>query len=186
MDMSWTCLVPPNVYSNFPEDRMGHCQLSPLQIAEYSVAMHVDHEPGFNWWVLHTLKKCDAIISLVKKHSAKYLKHMHKFGIECPKTVDDALELDKSNGNTMWADTITKEMTYVQVAFIPLDNDVQPPNQYKFIQCHMIFNVKMENSHQKAQLVTKGHMIDVPPTEMYVTIELQETDWIKLTMVALK
>ncbi len=74
----------------------------PLQIAKYAVSMGVDHEPGFNWWVLHTLKKRDAIVALVKKQSARYLKHMHKFGIECPKTVQDALELDKRNSNTMW------------------------------------------------------------------------------------
>jgi hypothetical protein len=27
-----------------------------------------------------------------------------------PKTVNEALELDKKNGNTLWADTIAKEM----------------------------------------------------------------------------
>ncbi len=56
------------------------------------------------------LQKYDTIIALVKKLSAKYLKCMHKFGIECPKTLEDALELNKKNGNTMWADTIPKEM----------------------------------------------------------------------------
>ncbi len=73
----------------------------PLQMAEYAVTMGVDHELGFNWWVPHTLRKQDSIIALVKKCNARYLKHMHKFGIECPKTVEDALELDKRNGNTM-------------------------------------------------------------------------------------
>ncbi len=51
----------------------------PLQIAEYS---GVDHVPGFNWWVPHTLKKRDAIVALVKKRSTRYLKCTHKFGIE--------------------------------------------------------------------------------------------------------
>ncbi len=101
-----------------------------LQMAEYAIAMGVDHEPGFNWWVPHMLKKRDAIIALVKKHIAKYLKCMHKFGIECPKTVEDTLELDKHNGNTMWADAIAKEMKNVQVAFDPLEAGVQPPNGY--------------------------------------------------------
>ncbi len=74
------------------------------------------HEPVFNWWVPHTLKKCDSTIALVKKHNARYLKHTHKFGIECPKSVEDALELDKKNGSTMWADDITNKMKNVQVA----------------------------------------------------------------------
>ncbi len=30
--------------------------------------------------------------------------------MECPKTVEDALELDKQNDNTLWADAIAKEM----------------------------------------------------------------------------
>ncbi len=67
-------------------------ELHPLQIAEYAVAMGVDHEPGFIWWVPLTLKKRDVIITLVKKRSALYLKRTHKFGIECPETVEDALE----------------------------------------------------------------------------------------------
>ncbi len=120
-------------------------ELHPLQIAEYAVSMGVDHEPGFNWWVPHTLKKHDAIIALVKKRSARYLKHTHKFGIECPKTVEDALELDKHSGNTMWADAIAKEMKNVRVAFDPLENGVQPPSGYQFVRCHIIFDVKMED-----------------------------------------
>ncbi len=62
---------------------------------------------------------------------------MHKFGIECPKTVEDALKLDKHNGNTMWADAVAKEMKNVQVAFDPLENGSQPPSGYQFVQCHM-------------------------------------------------
>ncbi len=67
----------------------------PQQMAEYAVAMGVDHEPSFNWWVPHMLRKRDSIVALVKKCSDRYLKGMHKFGIECPKTIEDKLELDK-------------------------------------------------------------------------------------------
>ncbi len=117
----------------------------PLQIAEYAVSVGVDHGPGFNWWVPHALKKRNTIIALVKKQRAKYLKHTHKFGIECPKTLEDAQELDKQNGNPMWADAIAKEMKYIQVASDPLENGIQPPSRYQFVQCHMIFDVKMED-----------------------------------------
>ncbi len=82
------------------------------------------------------LRKRDSIIALVKKLSGRHLKHTHKFGIECPKTVEDALELDKRNGNTMWADAIAKEMKNVQVAFNPLQDGVQLPTGYQFVQCH--------------------------------------------------
>ena len=36
------------------------------------------------------------------------MKKTHKFGIEMPKTVKEAAELDKKNGDTKWMDTIAK------------------------------------------------------------------------------
>ena len=56
--------------------------------------MGIDHEPAFNWWVMHILKKRDHIISLVQKRIPRYLKRNHKFGIEIHNSVKDALELD--------------------------------------------------------------------------------------------
>ncbi len=69
----------------------------------------IDHKPAFNWWVPHVLKKCDRIISLVCKRTTRYFKRTHKFGIEVPKTVKEALALDRKNGNTLWEDAIPKE-----------------------------------------------------------------------------
>eukprot|EP00804_Cyclotella_cryptica_P015125 CCRYP_000688-RA/>CCRYP_000688-RA protein AED:0.22 eAED:0.24 QI:0/0/0/0.8/1/1/5/0/1053 len=82
----------------------------PVQTAEYAVAQGIDHEPAFNWWVPHVLKKRDSIIAQVKRRSARYLKRTHKWGLEVPQSVDDALAIDKKNGNTFWADAIAKEM----------------------------------------------------------------------------
>jgi hypothetical protein len=73
----------------------------PLEIAEYAVTQGIVHEPAFNWWVPHVLKKHDPIISLVHKLTTRYLKRTHKFGIEVPKTVKEALDLDRKNGNTL-------------------------------------------------------------------------------------
>ncbi len=87
--------------------------------------MAVDHEPSLIWSVPRILKKHDAIISLIKKHRARYLKHMHKFGIECSRTVEDAIKIDKFNDKTIWADAIAKKMKNVQVAFNPLEDGVQ-------------------------------------------------------------
>ncbi len=66
----------------------------PIETAEYAVTKGIDHEPAFNWWVLHVLKKCDQIISLVCKRTTRYLKRTHKFGIEVPKTVNSLSAMD--------------------------------------------------------------------------------------------
>jgi hypothetical protein len=82
----------------------------PLETAEYAVTQGIDHEPAFNWWVPCVLKKCDRIVSLICKWTTCYLKQTHKFGIEVPRTVKEALALNQKKRNTFWADAIAKEI----------------------------------------------------------------------------
>ena len=79
-----------------------------VQTAKFAVAYGIDHEPAFQCWVKHVLMKPDRIVASVKMRQAKYLKRNNKFGIELPKTVEQALVLDAKNGNTFWADAISK------------------------------------------------------------------------------
>ncbi len=71
------------------------------------------------------------------------------------------------------------------MAFNPLQDGVQPLTGYQFVRCHVIFDVKMEDFRQKAQLVAGGHMANVPPIVTYVSVVLRETVCIALTMAAL-
>jgi hypothetical protein len=89
----------------------------PLEMAEYAVMQGIDYEPEFNWWVPQVMRLWKHIISLVKKRKMSYLKKNLKFGIEVPTSVDHALEIDKQNGNTLWADAIGKEMKDLCIAF---------------------------------------------------------------------
>ena len=89
----------------------------PTEIVEYALLQEINHEPTFNWWVPHVLKKRERVISLVKQHNTRYLKRTHKFGIELPMSVKDAYDLDKKNSNIFWADSISKEMKNVKVSF---------------------------------------------------------------------
>ena len=71
-----------------------------MQTAEFAVAQGIDHEPDLNKCVKHVIMKGDRIISSIRKWQVRYLKRSHKFGIELPKTVNQALALDAKNGNT--------------------------------------------------------------------------------------
>jgi hypothetical protein len=113
------------------------------------------------------------------------LKRTHKFGIELPKTVNEALELDKKNGNTFWADAIAKEMKDICVAFKILLDGQSAPIGYQKIPCHMIFDIKMDNFRHKARLVAGGHMTKAPATITYASIVSCETVRIALLMAAL-
>jgi hypothetical protein len=70
---------------------------------------------------------------MVKGRSTRYHKRAHKFGIAVPKTVRDAQELDRLNGNTLWADAIAKEMKEVRKAFDILPDDKAVPIGYQKI-----------------------------------------------------
>ena len=61
----------------------------PVQLAEFAVAHEIHHEPVFDLWVKHVLKKGDRIAA--SKWQTKYLKKSHKFGIELLKNVEQAL-----------------------------------------------------------------------------------------------
>ena len=63
----------------------------------------------------------------------KRVKKSHKFGIELPKTVEQALALDAKNGNTLWADAISKEMENVRVAFEALPDGKPVPIGHQFV-----------------------------------------------------
>lgn len=157
----------------------------PLETAEYAVTMGIDHEPAFNWWVPHVLRKRDRIISAVAKRSARFLKRTHKFGIEIPRTVKEALELDRRNGNTLWADAIAKEMAEVRKAFDILPDGKTAPVGYQKIPCHMVFDIKMEDFKRKARLVAGGHKTEAPATITYASVVSRETVRIALMLAAL-
>ena len=55
-------------------------------------------------------------------------KTTRKYGIKMPRTIDEAFKVDAANGNTIWRDTVDKEMENLKVAFdILLDGIELPP-----------------------------------------------------------
>eukprot|EP00804_Cyclotella_cryptica_P020326 CCRYP_014066-RA/>CCRYP_014066-RA protein AED:0.16 eAED:0.16 QI:0/0/0/1/1/1/3/0/747 len=157
----------------------------PLQVAEFAFAAQIADEPAFNWWVSWVLKKRDRIVSLVKRRSARYHKRTHKYGIELPKTVEEAYAIDRATGTTFWHDAIEKEMKNVRVAFGVRADGVAPPADHQFIRCHMIFDVKMEDFRRKARLVAGGHVTKAPATLTYASVVSRETVRIALLIAAL-
>jgi len=83
----------------------------------------------------------DQIIAAVNR---RYHKQTHKFGIEVPKTVKHAFEIDKENGNTFWQDAINQEMKNIRVAFNIMEDGKEAPPSYQYMECHMVFVIKWD------------------------------------------
>ena len=143
---------------------------NPIQAAEYAVANQVAEDPRFSWWVRDTLRNRDRIIKRVK---TRYEKRTHKHGIELPKSVRQALEIDARTGTTFWRDAIQKEMTNVSPAFEFRDDD-KIPIGYTKIDCHMIFDIKSDLT-RKARLVAGGHMAQVPKESVYSSVVARDS-----------
>jgi hypothetical protein len=75
------------------------------------VANKLGHYPAFAWWFCPTLRRCNRIIASASNKC--YHKRTHKFGIELPKTVKEALEIDHRTGTTYWRDALKLEMDNV-------------------------------------------------------------------------
>ena len=152
-----------------------------LQVAEYINAAELMDEPAFAWWAPHALKKRDKIIAKVISRTKK---KSHKYGIEVPKDVRHALELDRINGNTLWADAIKLEMTEVRVAFDIKDKDTRVEPGREYLECYMIFDVKMDFT-RKARFVANGAKTRDLMTSTYAGVVSKESVRIAMTYAAL-
>jgi hypothetical protein len=121
----------------------------PVQAAEYAVGKDLVPQPTFTWSVPYTLKKRDHIISAV---NSRYFRRTHKFGIELPNTIEEALHVDKRTNTTYWRDAIAKEMKNVSIAFDILEGDRKVRIGFQFVKCHFVFDIKLGALIRKARL----------------------------------
>ena len=79
---------------------------------------------------------------------------------------------------------IEKEMRNVMPAFRFLDESERVPIGYKWIPCHMVFDVKMDFT-RKARFVAGGHVTDPPTTLTYASVVSRESVRIAFLIAAL-
>ena len=101
----------------------------PVEVADYAITQGIECEPCFNWWVRPTMKKRSSIISSVNQCRSLDKKRTHKWGIQVPATVKEALALDEVNKNTLWADAVAKEMKNVPCDTLQTDTHAAFPHR---------------------------------------------------------
>ena len=58
--------------------------------------------------------------------------------------MEHAFELDKSNGNTLWRNFLSKEMVNVGIVFKVLDQGCSAPVGWKKVTGHLVWDLKMD------------------------------------------
>ena len=140
-------------------------QSNPIELADYAHANNLQNEPAFRWWTRKVLKKCDRIINKIKVCTRK--PGRMNFGVKVPLKVEEALFLDKQNGNTLWHDAIEKEMKNSCIDFEVLYQDASVPVGYTKITCHLISDVNIDLM-RKARYVVGSHLTDPPSNRTYL------------------
>jgi hypothetical protein len=99
--------------------------------------------------------------------------------------VQEALTFDKECGTTFWKDAIQKEMLNVMPAFQILEEAESVPVGYKHIDCHMIFDIKLEGLVRKARFVGGGHQTEEPAASVFSSVVSRDSVRILFTIAAL-
>jgi Reverse transcriptase (RNA-dependent DNA polymerase) len=153
----------------------------PCETAEFARAQGIAGEAAIAWWVPYTLQKREVILSKIK---ARLRKTTNKYGIEIPNSMRHAFEIDKLNGNTIWRDTIAKEMTEMGIGFEILEENEQGPKGWSKVTGHLVWDVKMDFT-RKARWVLDGHLTPNPIGSTYAGVVSRDSVRIAFTYAAL-
>ena len=154
---------------------------NPVETAEYASSRDLEDESEFAWWAPYVLKKRDRLIAVIK---SRVKRSIHKYRLEVPKSVKDAIRIDRANNNTFWQDALRKEMTNVGISFKILENDEVMPVGYTKASGHIIFDVNMDCTC-KSRWVKDGHRIPGPDTSSFAGVVSRESIRILLRNTAL-
>jgi hypothetical protein len=143
----------------------------PVSCAIYARENDLLDQPGWKRFkhIAKREKKFTRMVNQAKLRSYNTAPR-YKYGFEVPKTYEQALRLDQRNGNTLWADAATLELTQIDEYDTFIDkghhSKVRTPQGYKKIRVHLIFDVKHDGRH-KVRLVADGHLTDIPLESVY-------------------
>ena len=155
----------------------------PIEVAKYAIANKIADEPAFAWWVPHTLRKVQTIVSKIK---SKYWQRTHKYGIRIPKSAEEAYSIDKENNNTYWTDAIRSEMVKIKGAVQKYNGDPSSLIGYQEVTGHLVFDIKLgEGFRRKARYVGDGHKTETPSSVTYSSVVSRDSVRICLLIAAL-
>ena len=115
-------------------------------------------------------KKEKRILRLLNQGRVKYYQKVpiYQYGYRVPRTPEEAIQIDKDNGNTKWQDAMALEMHQLNDygTFTDMGIGSAGPEGYQKIRVHFVYAVKHDGRH-KARLVAGGHLTRVPIDSVY-------------------
>ena len=121
-------------------------------------------------------KTSKGLIRAVKQSRIRQVRASARYqhGFQVPKDYNDAMRLDKENGNTHWQDAMDLELTQIHEYKVFKDTGkakfhngkVVTPDGFQNIRVHFVYAVKHDGRF-KARLVADGHLTKEPVESIY-------------------
>ena len=121
-------------------------------------------------------KTSKRLIRAVKQSRIRQVRASVRYqhGFRVPKDYNDAMRLDKENGNTHWQDAMDLELTQIHEYKVFKDTGkakfnngkVVTPDGFQKIRVHFVYAVKHDGRF-KARLVADGHLTKEPVESIY-------------------
>jgi hypothetical protein len=85
-------------------------------------------------------------VARILRASARPAGIKYKFGIQVPKGIKNAIDLDKKKGNQLWQEAIKTELKLLTnyQTFIVINSGEDIPSGYQKIPYHLVFDVKYD------------------------------------------
>ena len=148
----------------------------PITCAMYAKDNGLLNQPGWKHLKRHVKTPRRYIrsvqrVALAQKHG-RFGVPKFSFGIEIPRDYAHAMELDRKNGNDLWAQAVKSEIDGIHgyKVFIDHGKDFRNvPQDHKPLRCHFVFAAK-HDGRRKARLVAGGHRTDDPKDGVFAGI----------------
>jgi hypothetical protein len=148
----------------------------PITCAKYAKDNDLLDTPGWKQFKKYT-HAAFQVVNAAKRSKIRQSKVLMKtqYGYLVPRTYEEAVMLDKQNGNRKWQDAVDLELQQISdyqtfkdygIATWDQGKISNAPTGYKKIRVHLVFAVKHDGRH-KARLVADGHLTEQPIESIY-------------------
>ena len=155
-------------------DKKGFFDVDPVTVAAYAREHNLVGTPGWSRPALRAYIKNDKVlrrrVNQAKLHSFRH-KPVYMFGVLVPRNYDQAIQLDRENGNNLWQESVDKELAQIDEydTFQDKGKGFNPGSGWKKIRVHLVFACK-HDGRRKARLVAGGHLTDTPIDSVYSSV----------------
>jgi len=155
-------------------DRTGMFDFDRVTVANYAAKNKLLDTKGWKLPGMKTQAKVQRRMirtaNKAKLHSFRH-KPIYMYGFQVPRNHEQAMEMDRENGNTKWFDAEQAELSQIDEydTFTDKGEGYTPSQDYKKIRVHFVYAVKHDGRH-KARLVAGGHLTETPIDSVYSSV----------------